>query len=142
MVSAVDSFVTFLSTSLGSPMVLPVKFLRQDARDPNTEQMLVNALNVRALDTGRVGSVESVMVSLDILASNERQGWRWAEAVQQVLAPLMIQEYDYETSPATPLPTTRCISWMAEDVVFQLVGSNQHYVQLNLTLDISYAWRA
>jgi hypothetical protein len=145
MLSAVDSFVTYLSTALGSPLVLPVAFLRQDANNPQSDRMQMGALNVRVLLADRVGSMESIMVSLDILGNDARQAWGWAEAVQAVLAGLMIPEYDFSDSSA--IANGRCVSWNGDDLSFQEVSfasrgsksiANEHFVHLNLTMDITH----
>ena len=150
MLSAVDSFVTHLSTALGSPLVLPVVFLRQDATNPQSGRLQMNTLNVRILTADRTGSMESIFVSLDILGNDERQAWGWAEATQLALASLMIPEYDYATSPATPLGLNRQVSWTDDDLAFRVVSfttrgvntaASAHLIHLNLTMDLSHAWR-
>ena len=135
MLTAIDSFVKFLSNALDS--VIPVRFVRQDELDPASNTLRENVLNVKMLDAKRQGHQELLMVSLDLIMTSERQAWAVAKAVVDVLfAGQMIPEYDYETS-GTP-STGLVVSWSGNDLDFTLVGSDGKYIHLNSTFNIGH----
>lgn len=136
MLTAIDSFVKALSSALTG--VMTVAFVRQDERDPKSGRLRENQLNVRVLDTKRLGHEEKVLVSLDLIYTNERTAWAMAKAIVDVLFPRqMITEYDY-TIPTAPVATGYVVSWSGDDLDFALVGADDKFVHLNSTFHISH----
>jgi hypothetical protein len=137
MISATDSFLQYLSTQLaGSP---PVHWLRRDASDPTAHLLQHGYLNVSALSYHEDGTPEEILVSLDIIASSERQAWQWAKIVRdKLIEKQYTPELDYEADPESPVPLGRNVSWNGREVDFDLIRSDMHNVHLNATFNICH----
>jgi len=136
MNSLVDTLIEYLHTELAG--ALPVHYTRFSSVDENTNQHQVNAVNVSLLGGERDGSIEAGLMSLDILASDEREGLAWCTHVSDILrSTRFVPEYDYSTTIPTALG--RCIYWATDDIDFTVAGNAQHYVHFSLTLPVTHA---
>lgn len=137
MISATDSFVKYLANSFGDNP--PVHWLRKTAEDPSAHLFQLNTLNVSILTFTEDGSEEEALISLDILADDERQAWGWAKIVRdKLIEQQYTPELDYEANPASPVSLGRLVSWDGREVSFQNVRTDKRTVHLNATFVICH----
>lgn len=139
MLSATDSFIKYLQTSLnGAPLV---HWVHADENDPESNVLQQNALNVTVLSVARDGSLGRALISLDLLGSNERQVMVWLENVLLLLSETqVIAEQIYDVNPSVPTPVAgKAVSWDGLKVKFNVIPSDTHYLHLNATFPISHA---
>ena len=135
MISALDSFIQYLSTKLASNP--SVKWVRVTSVDPTSGELQMDSLNVSVLGFREEGSSELPLVSLDILGSDERQVHGWAKRVRDVLLEQQYTpELDYETNPAAPVATGRVVSWDGRAVVFTTVRTASRTIHINATFPL------
>ena len=137
MISAFDSFISYLNTELaGTP---PVNWVRVDDANTEPDVLKENALNLSILGFEEEGSCEEILVSLDLIAYNERTAFQWAKKVRDVLLQQQFcPERDYETAPDTPTSLGRNVSWRGDDVMFSVIQTAHRFVHLNATFHISH----
>lgn len=136
MLPMTDSFIEYLNTAgLG----VPVHWVRvTDEADDNTLKM--DHLNVSILGTLQEGSLEETLISLDLIATSERQAYTRAEAVIAKLRERQyIPELSYSLDPASPTATGKMVSWEADKTRFQVVEASPLYLHLNATFHICHA---
>jgi hypothetical protein len=137
MISATDSFIAYLSGELSG--TLSVHWLRKSATDATAHLFQSNALNVSIFQAAENGSSEEILVSLDILADDERTAWGWAKAVRDKLIERQYTpELDYEADPDSPVATGRYVSWDRDDITFEMVPVHENQIQLNATFNICH----
>lgn len=138
MLTATDSFIDFLSDELsGAP---PVYWWRQTAVDEHAGFLKQDALNVQLLGFFEDGSAETCLVSLDLLASDERQAMAWLKTIRNLLIDCqVIPEMDY-TDPDSPVTTGRSVSWYGRQIEFINVRTPRgvRYVHYNATFPLLY----
>lgn len=139
MLTATDSFIEFLDSSLdGEPEVY---WWRQTAVDEHAGLLKLNALNVSILGFYGDGSTEMALVSLDLLADDERKLLTWLRTVRDLLRDTQIVlEFDYTGSPA-PVATGRTLSWDGNYVRFLSVRAPRgtRYTHYNATFPLLYS---
>lgn len=138
MISASDSFIQYLNVALGGDP--PVAWIRATSLDPTSSDMQMDALNVSILTFSEKGTPEDVLVSLDLIGSDERMVLGWTKTLRTLL---MEQQYtpelDYEANGgASPVATGYMVSWHARDIDFQIVRSQARYVHVNATFPITH----
>lgn len=137
MISATDSFISYLSTELANNP--PVKWVRRSADREDSHLLQENALNVSVLDVTQNGSEEELLVSLDILGVDERTVFNWMKRVSDVLEQTQYTpELDYATTPETPVAMGRNISWDRDETGFSVVGRSERLVHANATFPICH----
>jgi hypothetical protein len=137
VISATDSFISYLSANLSSNP--PVAYIRATADNPNSNDLRVDTLNVSVFGFQEDGSQEMALVSLDIIASDERTVMDWAKRVRDVLIQEQhTPELDYEANPAAPITTGRHVSWDGRAVNFQVIRRSLRIVHVNATFNISH----
>jgi hypothetical protein len=138
MISATDSFIQYLASNLaGAP---PVAWIRQTATDPTSNDMKIDTLNVTVLGFQEEGSMERPLVSLDIIATDQRQAFVWAKAIRDLLnSQQYTPELDYAANPAAPVATGRSVFWDRDDINFHVVRNAPRTVHLNATFQLSHA---
>jgi hypothetical protein len=137
MLTVIDSFVKFLSAELaGSPQVY---WQRVSATSEDSHLLKDDALNICVLAVMEKGSEEEVLVSLDLVGSDERTVWQWAKAVRdKLLERQYTPELNYATNPTAPVATGRMVKWDRDDVRFETIISDLHYMHLNATFPICH----
>jgi hypothetical protein len=137
MIHATDSFITYLATELNNDP--PVRWVRVTTSDEQSASLAVNTCNVSILAIDQYGSVEEALVSLDVIGTDERTVWRWIGRIRDVLLQtLYTPEYDYSTTPGTPVSRRRMVTWDRDDVEFSAVGSGDSLLQFNATFPIRH----
>lgn len=139
MLTASDSFIQFLDTNLaGDPAV---HWRRHSAVDEQAVILKQDALNVSLLGFYEEDSLEMCLVSLDLLATDERVALRWLKLVRDLLVGgQIITERDH-TNPAVPVPTGRKVSWTGRRINFLNIRTprGSRYVHYNATFPLLYA---
>lgn len=138
MISATDSFIKYLSTELaGTP---PVHWVRVTSSDAASGELQMDALNVTILAADESGSIEEILVSLDLVGSDERTVMTWAKLVREVLlARQYTPEFVYEPDPSSPTATGRLVEWRGNDCGFRVASASQRYFHMNATLPIRHS---
>lgn len=137
MLTATDSFINYLNTELASNP--PVKWVRRSSSREDSAQFQENALNVSLLDVSIEGSEEELLVSLDILASDERAAFDWVKRIRDVLEDKQYTpELDFAANPAAPVALNRYVSWDRDDLSFQTVRRSERLVHINATFTICH----
>ena len=126
MLSAFDSFLTYLNDELeGDPVV---HWVRMDPTDDLAHLLKDDALNVSLLGMEQIGSWEELLVSLDVIGSNERQVLGWVKRIRDVLIQHQYaEENDHETNPTDPISLDRLVSWERDDIRFATVAVDDSY---------------
>jgi hypothetical protein len=137
MISALDSFLSYLNTELaGNP---PVNWQRADPNDADANVLKENHLNVSILAVEQEGSSEEILISLDLVGYSEREVFGWAKRVRDVLLQQQFTpEFDHEVNPSSPVALQRSVSWKRDEVRFTVVESAHRFVQLNATFPICH----
>jgi hypothetical protein len=137
--SMIDSFVTYLSDELDG--VILVSYLQAHPDRPSGERLVMNALNVHVVvPCSSRGSIDEVVLSLDLLGPSQRAVLDWVYTVQAVLRSVQYTpEYVYTPDPASPAPTGVNVFWSGEDVDFERAGESPSAVQMTCTLPIRRA---
>lgn len=136
MLSLSDSFIEYLAASVTA---LPVHWVRVTA-DDGSHLLKTGHLNVAILAVLQNGSLEEALVSLDIIGTDERESYVWAEAVIDTLRdPQYTPELNYSPDPASPTPTGKLVHWEADRIRFQVVEAAPLYLHLNATFPICHA---
>lgn len=136
MLSASDSFLEYLATELDP---LEVYWWRKGDIENHGGYLKQDALNVQILGFWEDGSTEMCLVSLDLLASSDRDALTNLKTVRDVLmASQYVPERDF--SGATPVFTGRQISWDARKVRFLSVRTpaGARYAHYNATFPLIY----
>jgi len=137
MLSASDSFIEYLASSL-SP--LQVFWWRKGDIEDHSGFLKQDALNVTILGFWEQGSEEMCLISLDLLAQDDRLALTNLKTVRDVLlAVQFVPERDF-TNPASPVFTGRNILWEARKVRFLSVRtpSGARYAHYNATFPLIY----
>lgn len=117
MIDVRDSFLHFLADNLqpiivnGLQVSIPVHNVRRDLNTPGNDQLQMEAVNVKFLNTDYSMEVSNLTVSIDVLYSDELQ----AAGVQDALFTLLKQaaytpKLDY-TNPANPVDVGYTVFW-------------------------------
>ena len=138
MISAIDSLLVYLQTELASSTI-PIHWVRRDPNDATAHLLKEDTLNVSVLSVDEDGSSEHILVSLDIVGSDERTTFGWAKSIRDVLLQEQYtRELDYDASPTSPLSTGRLVSWDRDDVSFVVIAKNERYLHINSTFQITH----
>lgn len=133
--SATDSLVKYLVRELRNDP--PVHWVRMAIQDPEAGSFKVGCLNLVVLSARETGSMEDVLVSLDLLGTDERQVAAWAEKVKRVLSVESIPELDYASTP-TPRALGRNVYWRGDGISFDIIRSGADLFHVNSTFLISH----
>lgn len=137
MISALDSFIVYINTQLGGTPA--VHWVRQDPTDDQAYLLKENALNISLLAVDQAGSVEELLVSLDLVGSDERTVLGWLKRIRDVmLQEQIVLEKDYEANPASPQSLQRLVSWSRDDVQFVTIHKDARFIHLNSTITLSH----
>lgn len=140
MISATDSFVNYLSTRLDG--IVPVVWVRVTPDAVSSLDLQMDALNFSILQFSDHGSMESILVSLDLIGSDERTSLQIAKKIRLVLSDTQYtSELDYEIDPDAPASLGRNVEWQGNEIVFSLIISRPNYFHLNSTFAIRHAWK-
>jgi hypothetical protein len=137
MLSASDTFVEYLSTET-SP--LDVFWWRKGDVDTHSGFLKQDALNVSILGFWEDGSEEMCLVSLDLLAADDRAALTSLKTVRDALiGTQFVPERDF-SNPDAPRFTGRNISWDARRIKFISVRTpaGARYAHYNATFPLSY----
>jgi hypothetical protein len=138
MLSAIDSFVSMLNTELASAP--PIHWVRVSPNEPEANTLKLDHLNFTVLSIDQRGPLEEILISLDLLSSDERQALTWMTTVRNVLIQQQYaKEKTYTPNPASPVETGKNISWDSDDVRFTVVASDETSVHLNATFPLTHA---
>ena len=138
MLTATDSFIEYLSDNLSGDV--QVYWWRQSAEDEHAGLLKQNALNVTFLGFYEDGSLEHILTSLDLLASDERQAMTWLKLVRDLLIEeQVIPELDHEFFEF-PVDPQRAVSWDGREVNFLNVRTPRgtRYVHYNATFPLTH----
>lgn len=137
MLSASDSFIEHLANEL-SPW--PVFWWRKGDIENHAGFLKQDALNVSLLGFWEDESMEMCLVSLDLLASDERTALENLKILRDALIEVQyVPERDF-TDPAFPQYTHRNITWDARKVRFISVRTpaGARYAHYNATFPLVY----
>jgi hypothetical protein len=137
MLSASDSFIEYLANEL-SP--LQVYWWRKGDIESHAGFLKQDALNVSLLGFWEDDTMEMCLISLDLLASDERTALTNLQLLRDaLLAVQFVQERDF-SDPAAPRYTRRNITWDARKVRFISVRTpaGARYAHYNATFPLVY----
>jgi hypothetical protein len=149
VVTALDSFIEYLAAELSG--IVPIHWVRHWPEDESAGVFQRNALNVMLLGAQQNGSMEELMVSLDLVGSDARTTHAWADSIRDLLIERQFcPERNYSPNPASPVPLNKMVSWEGNDVAFNLVsarpwrkqeatGTEGSDVHLNCTIQICHS---
>jgi hypothetical protein len=135
MLTATDTLIEYLASEL-SP--LQVFWWRKGDVDTHSGYLKQDALNVTLLGFWEAGSEERCLVSLDLLAKDDRTALTSLKEVRDVLLKEQtIPERDY-TDPNNPTLTGRNVSWEGREIRFISVRtpSGARYAHYNATFPL------
>ena len=135
MLTATDSFIEYLAGEL-SPF--EVFWWRKGDVDTHSGYLKQDALNVTLLGFWEDGTEERCLVSLDLLAKDDRTALTHLQTVRDALIQEQtIPEWDY-TDPNAPVLTGRNVSWDARTIRFISVRTpnGTRYAHYNATFPL------
>jgi hypothetical protein len=136
VVSALDSFLVYLNTQLAAAAIT-VHWVRQDPSNDTAHLLQENALNVAMLTADQSGNREEILVSLDLVGSDERTVLGQAETIRDVLLQTQYAaESSYSANPLSPQSLGRLVSWSGDDVKWTTVAKNARLIQMNCTMPL------
>lgn len=138
MLSASDSFIEYLASEL-SAVPVPVFWWRKGDIEGHSGFLKQDALNVTILGFWEDGSEEMCLISLDLLAKDDRLALTNLKEVRDVLlAVQFVPERDFSTTP--PTWTRRNVTWEARKVRFLSVRTpaGARYAHYNATFPLIY----
>lgn len=139
MISVLDSFLMYLQTELAGAAI-PVHWVHQDPTDTTAHLITEDALNVSVLSIEETGSMETLMVSLDVVGSDERTMFSWVKVIRDVLLKAQYTpEIDFQGNPQAPQSTGRMVSWSGDDVNFVVMAKNERYLHFNATFHLRHS---
>jgi hypothetical protein len=137
VIEVVDSFIEYLNSELSGD--LEVNWVRVSA-DENSNRPKLNALNVAVLSFHEYDSLEEVLISLDLIGTDERTVLGWAARVRNVLLQVQFTRLKVFTpDPDAPSVTDQMVSWNGNKVRFTVVVSDENSCHLNGTLPVCHA---
>lgn len=135
MLHAVDSFVEYLASELED--VISVRLVRVSANDPQSARLQHGYLNVSVLGFDTMVNDATALVSVDLLASDERQALTILASVTRVLTQsFYTPALDY--SQETPTATGYLVSWIKSDVKFEVVKADDSAFHMSATMQLRY----
>lgn len=133
MLPMTDSFIEYLKATVPAPPVHWVHVTSDDA----SNLLTMGRLNVAILNITQDGPMEEALISLDILSTDERQAYTWAnDVIASLRDPQYTPEFNYTTG--SPVATGKTVHWEADKVRFQVVEAAPLYLHLNCTLPICH----
>lgn len=137
MLTVTDTFINYLATELAGQV--PLKWVHASAEDVDSNVPSYNALNITVVGLDQQGSSEFVLVSLDLIGSNERTVYGWARLVTDKLLEFQYTpEMVFEPDPANPTATNRMVFWEPDDAKFNMIRAEDRYVHMNATLELQH----
>lgn len=135
MNTATDSLVKYLSHTL---QPLSVHWVRVSDVNEQAAVMKFNAVNVTVLSVTHESNFEHVLLSVDIVGSDERTVAAWSRDVKRALDVEMIPEMDFASTPGRAMSLGRQVFWSRNDVSFDVVRSGAKTFHLNSTFPITH----
>jgi hypothetical protein len=137
MLTASDTFLEYMAAQLAP---FEVFWWRKGDIDNHAGYLKQNALNISVLGFWEDGSTEMCLVSLDLLASDERTALSQLKTLRDaLLAVQFVPERDF-ADPDNPVFTGRNVTWEARKVKFISVRTpaGARYAHYNATFPLTY----
>lgn len=129
-----DSFLIFLNNELTG---ITIHSIRRQPDDPQSDKLLLNALNIEFLNLSFARHVNEQLVSLSVINEIELDALDVCEQIFNLLSKqFMIPQYDY-TVPSTPVAVDGNILWEPTAIHFRKISSPL-YSHFNLTFELKF----
>jgi hypothetical protein len=138
MRNVTDSLALFLHQELGGTPT--VHRMSSTPDDPDSCVFQHDAVNVKGLGYSSADrSIAEVLVSVDIVGSDEDTVADWCFDVNQALLTEMAPEIEFNDGAV--VPTGRQVFWEQAELTFTHVHTAEGYVHFNLTLPVRHQQR-
>lgn len=128
-----DTFLHFLYDNLGP---IPVHPVRKDKDNPSLNKLADDSVNVQFLTQRHRVHIGELMVSIDVIHSEELTAVDWTEQVYDLLSSAFYTpKYDY-TNPTSPQGTGTNIYWDPDSVNFIPIDNDPFRMHFNCTMSL------
>jgi len=126
-----DSFVHFVADNIAqfsNGQTIPVVALFRSVANPDGEKFKTNSVNISFVGESLSPTVNTTIVELDVIQSDELTAVDWANSLWQLLSATFYTALkDYSQNPSAPVAQGTNIFWNVNSVGFKPIHDDYYF---------------